>query len=142
MMVSKIGKLRTSTFKHIEAELYDYHGTKKLIKQRRIEIMHDSPSEEIVGGKSNLPSDPTSAVATKIVLDRRLNELERIVNAIEKVYESVSEDYKQLIKLKYWRKPQTKTWDGIAMEMERGRTTLFRWRNEIVQAISEILGWR
>ena len=134
-------KTHTGTFKHIESVLYKYPDAVREIQKRREELM-DKPTAELVGGKSNLPGDPTGSLAALIADDRFIRETERFTQAVEYVYEISSNEHKQLIKLKYWTKPQTKTWDGIAMEMGYGRTTLFRWRNEIIQAIGERLGWR
>lgn len=134
-------KTHTGAFKHIETVLYKYPDTVKEIVSRRSELL-DKPSEELVGGKSNLPSDPTANLATMLADDRFLKELERFAQAVEYVYNMSTDEHKQLIRLKYWTKPQTKTWDGIALEMKAGRTTIFRWRNEIIQAMGERLGWR
>lgn len=141
-MTAKPEKLRRGTVQHIEAELYDYHDTLKRIKNRRDAILHDSPSEELVGGRSNLPSDPTGSVVSQMMADKQLQELERIASAVEHVYNICDDDRKKLIRLKYWTKPQTRSWEGIAQELKVSRATSFRWRDEIVQAIGEVLGWR
>jgi len=69
-----------------------------------------------------------------------LNNLEEIAEAIEKVYNVVNDDYKKLIRLKYWTKAQTKTWKGIAAELHISRRQAFNWRDQIVQAVAEVLG--
>lgn len=139
---SKPEKLRRGTVQHIEAELYDYHYTVKIIKERREEILHDSPSEELVGGRSNIPSDPTGSAVSQLMADKQLQELERIAAAVEHIYNMCDCDRKKLVRLKYWTKPQTRSWEGIAQELKVSRATAFRWRDEIVQAIGEVLGWR
>lgn len=133
-------KMKPSTFKHIEAELASFHDTKKEIEKRREEIMNPTMTEELVGGRSNEPSDPTGRIATRLVMDKRLGELERIESAISSVYDKLADKPKQLVHLNYWTR-QKKTWEGMAMELEVGRATLFRWRNEIIKAIGENLGW-
>lgn len=139
---SKPEKLRRGTVQHIEAELYDYHDTLKRIKERRDELLYDSPSEELVGGRSNLPSDPTGSVVSQLMADKQLQELERIAAAVEYVYNMCDEQRRKLIRLKYWTRPQTRSWEGIAQEIPTSRATAFRWRDEIIQAIGEVLGWR
>lgn len=134
-------KLRTGTVKHIEAELFDYHDTLKRIKQRREELLTGT-GEELVGGKSNLPSDPTGSVVSRLIADKQLQEYERIASTVEHVYNLCDDDRKKLIRLKYWTKPQLKSWEGIAQEISISRATAFRWRDEIIQAVGEILGWR
>lgn len=138
-----LGKLRRGTFKHIEAELYDYHETIKRIKERKEEILFSSSVEENKGGANSarVPNSPTERIATMLVMDKRLRELERITEAIETVYQSLDVERKKLIRLKYWTKPQTLTWEGIALKLNVSRATVFRWREEIVNAIAEKLGW-
>lgn len=136
-----VSKLRIGTVKHIEAELFDYQDTLKRIHQRREELLTGS-SEESVGGRSNLPSDPTGNIVTRLMADKQLQELERITHAVEHVYNICDDDRKKLIRLKYWTKPQLKSWEGIAQDISISRATAFRWRDEIIQAIGEVLGWR
>lgn len=138
-----ITKLRTGTIKHIEAELFDYNDTLKRIQTRRQEIMAGTSDDENTGGgKSNIPSRPTEQLASRLVSDLQLQELERIAGAIEHVYNICDDERKKLIRLKYWTKPQTKSWEGIAQEIPTSRRQAFRMRDEIIQAVGEKLGWR
>lgn len=133
-------KLRRSTFRQLESELYDYQQTLKRIKERRDELMSDPAKEEGMPSSPSAPSSPTERYATRLTMDRQLQELERVADAIEHVYNICDKDRKQLIHLKYWTKPQTLSWEGIAQKLNIGRTTAFRWRDEIIQAMGEQLG--
>jgi RinA family phage transcriptional activator len=137
-------KLKKATFKHIESELYSYQDTLREIDRLRKDIMFtkENDDENIGGGRNNLPSSPTERIATRLATHKRLNQLEEVTHAIEKVYTSLPEDYQKLIKLKYWTRPQTLTWEGIADKLHLGRRTAFRMRDEIVECVSEVLGWR
>ncbi len=73
---------------------------------------------------------------------RKIEQLERIVEAIESVVERLPEKKKRLVQLRYWDKPRTLTWDGIALRLEIGRATAMRWRDEVIYAIAEKIGWR
>jgi RinA family phage transcriptional activator len=136
----KSTKMRPSTFKHIEAEIASLHDLRKEIIKRREEIMNPTMTEELVGGRSNEPSDPTGRIATRLVMDKRLSELERIETAITSVYEKLEEKPKLLIHMLYWSN-RKRTWEAITNELEVGRMTGFRWRNEIVYAVGDKLGW-
>lgn len=136
-----MSRLSKPAFQHIESEIFRYHETKKEVNRLRQEIMYGKPFDEnIGGGRSNLPGDPTGNIATAVVTNRKLQNMERFVHAIETVYEQSTDEHKRLIRLKYWTKPQTRTWEGIAQELNVGRMTAFRWRKEIVYAIAELLG--
>jgi RinA family phage transcriptional activator len=138
-----VEKLKTGTFKHVESELYDYWNTVKEIKRLKAEILHATPYfEKTGGGKGNLPSDPTGTTATLMVSHRRIEQQERIAEVIREVYEQLPPDKQKLVRLKYWTKPQTLTWEGIANQIPVNRATAIRWRNEIVYVIAERIGWR
>ena len=136
-------KLKTGTFKHIEAELYTYHEAKRELARLKADILHASrPPDLAGGGRSNWPGDPTGETATLLATHRRIEQLERIVEAIEAVYEALPREKQELVRLKYWTKPQTLTWEGIALRLHVSRATALRWRDEIVYAVAERLGWR
>jgi len=137
-------KLKKPTFQHIESELYSYHDTLKEIQFLRNNIMFtkENDDENVGGGRSSLPSDPTGSIGTRIATHKKLNNLEEITNAIEKVYTGLPEIHQKLVRLKYWTRPQTKTWEGIALELNVSRRQAFRWRDEVVKAVGEVLGWR
>ena len=110
----------------------------------RYEILHGGAQvdENIGGGKSNLPGDPTGQKAIALVTNRQINELEKIVQAIDFVILALPLEKQKLVQKKYWDRPQTLTWDGIALELNVSRITAMRWRQEIVQAIGYLIGWR
>ena len=132
-----------AAFAHVEAELYMYHETLKEIERIREDILYGKEIDENTGGgRGNLPSAPTERKTIAIVTHRRLQQLEQIANAIKTVYESLPEEKKRLIQLKYWTKPQRYTWEGIAEQLHISERQARRWRNEIVYSIMDFLGWR
>lgn len=137
-------KLKKATFKHIESELYSYHDTLREIEflRRNIMFCKENDDENVGGGRSSLPSSPTEKIGTRLATHKKLNQLEEVAHAIEKVYTGLPEDYQKLVRLKYWTKPQELTWDGIAMKIPVSRRTAFNMRDEVVHAISEVIGWR
>lgn len=136
-------KIKKGTFQHVESELYAYHETKKEIVRLKNDILYASALPDLTGGgRGNLPGDPTGRAATLMVTHKTIQELERIIEAIESVVERLPEKKRELVKLKYWTKPQTLTWDGIAMRLDVSRRQAINWRDEIIYAVSERLGWR
>lgn len=135
-------KLRSGTIKHIEVEIYDYHDTLKRIRERREELMTDPAKEEGMPSSPTLPSSTVERHATRLTMDRQLQELERVASAVEHVYNLCDDGRKKLIRLKYWTKPQLKSWDGIALDLHISKRQAYRWRDEVVQAVGEQLGWR
>jgi RinA family phage transcriptional activator len=137
-------KLKKATFKHIESELYSYHDTLREIEflRRNIMFCKENDDENVGGGRSSLPSSPTEKIGTRLATHKKLRQLEEVAHAIEKVYTGLPEDYQKLVRLKYWTRPQLKTWEGIADELHIGRRTAFRMRDDIVYSVSEVIGWR
>lgn len=136
-------KIKKGTFRHVESELYAYHETKKEILRLKNEILHASAPPDMAGGnRGSLPGDPTGRTAILLVTHRKIEQLELIVEAIESVAGRLPEKKRELVKLKYWTRPQTLTWDGIAMRLEVSRRTALNWREEIVYAVAGEIGWR
>lgn len=133
-------KIRPGTFKHVENELFCYWETVKEVKRLRADIIHATPVRDSEG-RGNLPGDPTGRTAVVLMTHRRLEQMERVVNAIRTVFDGLEPEKQRLIQLKYWTRPQTRTWEGIAQELHISRRQALRWRDQIVQDIAIHLGW-
>ena len=136
-------KLDKRTFRHVEKELYDYPETKKEIQRLRNEILYRTapPDENIGGSRGNMPGNPTEHIATALMTNRRIEYLERVINAIESVYERLPPEKKKLVELRYWSTWE-KSWSHIADAIGISVPLAYIWRREIVFAIAERLGWR
>lgn len=135
-------KLKPATFKHIEAELYAYHETRKEIQRIREEIINGSALDENIGGsRGNEPGRPTERIATRLVTDRRLRNLEEVVEAIDSVYNSLPENHQKMVRLKYWSSRHL-SWGRIAEECHVHPNTMTRMRRDVIYMIAEKLGWR
>lgn len=136
-------KIKRGTFHHVESELFGFHESKKAITSLIDDILHGSSNgdENVGGGRGSLPGNPTLQRATILATHRLLESMQATVKAIEQVYEQARPEYKHLMELRYWRHPQTLTWDGIAQELKVSRKQALLWRNAIVQAVAEKMGW-
>lgn len=137
-------KLKNGAFKHVESELYHFFETKRELETLRAEILHGTmtPDDNVGGGRSNLPGTPTENKAIALVASKQIEQLAQIVFAIEFVVDNLPAEKRKLVELKYWTKPQTLTWDGIAINLCCSRRTAERWRAEIVNQIGMMMGWR
>ena len=139
-------KTKKTTFKSVEGEWFDYHETLKEIARIQEAIMNpfdDELDSNTGGGKNSVRTitDPTGKMATRLYTSKKLSYLTEIVESIEKVYNALPDDYKKLVRVRYWSNKDL-NWDGIAEKIHVHRSTAIRWRNEIIQATIEVLGWR
>ena len=136
------------TFKKVEAEWYSYHNTLKEIARLREEIMNpfeEEPDDKTIIKGANSIRDidkPTERIATRLATHKQLRYLQEVTDAIEQVYNALPDEYKTLVRLRYWNKNKKQTWEGIALKLNVSERQARRWRDEIIQATVELLGWR
>jgi len=131
----------------MEHEWYNYHNTLKEIARLREEIMNpfdEEPDTNVGGGVNSVrvPGDPTGRVAARLMTSKQLNYLTEITETIEQVYNALPDNYKELVRLKYWSKNNQMTWEGIAFKVDKSERQCRRWRKEIITASIELIGWR
>ncbi|MBG9783576.1 transcriptional regulator [Shouchella lehensis] len=139
-------KLQKATFKHIEAELYQYPNTVKEIKKRRVELLHpylEEVDENQGGGVNSVRaiSRPTERMATRLTADKRLRNLEEITEAIESVYSDLNDKQKDFVRMRYWSGRNNASPVMIAMETDVSERTVHNYKRKIVEAIGEKIGW-
>jgi RinA family phage transcriptional activator len=138
--------IKRATFKHIEAELYAFPDTKKEIAKLREEIMYGSTDEdENVGAGKNsyrTPGRPTERIATRLMTDKRLRNLEEIVDAVESVYKNLDHNQRELLKMRYWSGRNNKSWERIALELEISERSVYNYRKAIITSVAGKVGWR
>jgi len=137
-------KTKKITFKKTESEWYNYHETLKEIARLREEIMNPTQLEDhnIGGEKVFSNSSPTENIAVRLTTSKQLSYLTEVVEAIDKVYNALPDEYKQLVRVRYWSKDKELNWDGVALRCNVSKRQAQRWRDEIVNATVEVLGWR
>lgn len=135
--------MRTDIKNFIEAELRDYHKTKKDLEEAK----EDIASEGIIPTMSHAQSGPTYKInrateskAMKLVTNKRIKRMEDVINAIDIVLGELPEDRIELIELKYWQRPRKLTDAGIWTRLSIDRSTFYRWDYGIKIAIAVELG--
>lgn len=139
-----IEKPKKAIFQHIEAEVSGYFNTKKEIQRLREEIMFSFGHNENVGtGKNShrTPGKPTERIATRLIINKRLRNLESIVESIDGAFGQVSEDHQKVVRMRYWSGKRL-TWEGVGQACHMHRNTAQKYRDEFVSLVAEKLGWR
>src|SRR5690625_7857010 len=104
----------------MEEEWTNYFDTLEEIAKLRQGIMYPSdkhPDENMGGGSNSVRdiTDPTASMAGRIFANKQLNHLTAIVEAIEKVYNALQNQYKEVVRMRYSRHNNKKTWAGAGM---------------------------
>jgi RinA family phage transcriptional activator len=136
-----------TTFKKIESEWFNYYRTLQEIKLLEEAILYpydesdDDPT--VVAGKNSVrnTTDPTADKVIRLTKHKQLNYLREVTSAIETVYNQLPADRKRLVHIRYWSKRKL-VWDKVAEECFVSRRQAINWRDEIIQATVEVLGWR
>lgn len=142
MQIHRGTKLRITTFKYLEEIIRRSDDYPKEINLREQEIINPYriSDENIGGGRSDVIANQTERIATKLVTDRRLSNLQREYDAFRKTFDSCDDNVKEIITMAYIDKPRTKTWDGIAVRSGYSRAQCFRYRDAFILAMAEELG--
>ena len=129
-------------FKRVEQLLEDYPKLDSEIKKRRLALLYPvrEHDENIGGSKSQSNTSLAETFVVTLDQDRRLARLEEQKFIIEEVLKELHEDDYNVIKLYYFEKPRTLTWDGIAMATRNSRSRCFEVRKNVVEEIGRKLG--
>lgn len=134
--------MASKDFKRVEQLLEDYPKLDSEIKKRRLALLYPvrEHDENIGGSKSQSNTSLAETFVVTLDQDRRLTRLEEQKFIIEEVLNKLQEDDYSVIKLYYFEKPRTLTWDGIAMATRNSRSRCFEVRKSVVEEIGRKLG--
>jgi RinA family phage transcriptional activator len=135
--------IKHELLKYIEAEIRDYHRTRAALEELRGDILDESPPPPDGMPKGSRVSNPTLNRTQRLLTCRQVQYYSRVLSALSIVLDNLPPEKYKLVKLTYWTQPQTLTPTGIAMKLNCGRNTFYRWRREICEAVARELGmWR
>ena len=133
----------SGTFKQIEIILQEYPRYEGYINRREEELLNPyTPTDtNIGGGKSNRTSDTTAVKAITLADDRILQRIRFQYRVVKRTYDSADEDTQEIIKEYYFKQPRTKTWDGIALQVNWSRRKCLNIRNAFFDKLADELGF-
>ncbi|AVQ34412.1 transcriptional regulator [Staphylococcus muscae] len=139
-------EIKPGTFRYIESEIYNLESTKREIKRLRLEILNPSKAidENIVYGplQSGEPTRTTELMATRLMTNKMLRNMEEMVHAIEYAYSKLPDEYKKVIYLKYWEPNRRMKMEHIADECNMHRNTAGKIRKNFVKAVAYEVGMK
>jgi RinA family phage transcriptional activator len=129
-------KIPRHVYKFIEAELYDYKINKKTLEALKNDVYLATFSGD-GAGRSSRRGSPSEAKVMQLMTDRQIQRLEFSVKAIEDVLETLTDEERKLLKLRYFEKRFTNK--GLAMEMGMSEPTLITAKKNIITKFAKRL---
>lgn len=132
--------MKKAIFRYIEAELYDYHQTKRLLEELKLDIIEEGPQPDllVLSMDKMRISNPTLTKTTRLLTNKRITKMSETVTAIRKVYSRLPGEKQRLVELKYWDGKYSN--QGVAEEANISIATFYRWRREVVVGVAIELG--
>ena len=124
----------------VEFKIRTFHEDKAQLAILKADLIPSAiPKYGPTTGGFNPEQRPTEDIVEHIINNRYVRQLELTVNAIQSVYDQLSEEDKDLLRLKYWQGSLTP--EGIALKLNIGRTTVYEHLNNIIVEIARRLGY-
>lgn len=130
-------KLRKSTFRYIENEIYDHHDTKAALDELTEDIILSTPPYKEI--RTPEPKDPTGLTASMLATNKLKKRMEETVYAIDIVIINTDPEIRDVLEDKYWTRPYL-SWVDVAEIYLRDKSTVYRWRTDFVIDIARRLG--
>lgn len=135
-------RLRVSdtALRHVERELYHEALTRHQLEQQRRDLIEarDFGADDVPLRGQLEYSDPTGFRGTLVAQDRRLNEMRRILTAIDEARAAATPELRRFWALWYGAGASI---HAVCEACAIDRATAYRWRRSIVIAVGSRLGW-
>lgn len=129
-------RLSKNTFKYVEQEIRQYKNILKELSRLKNDIILATPEKQ--EKRSSAFGSSTESKVVKISMDRKIMELEKTKNAIEKTYQRLCQD-KQAVMEEYWKSRYTNS--GLADKLGVDERTIRRWKQYIVYSVAAELNF-
>lgn len=132
--------IRDGAYRHTEDIIRSFHKYPRWIKELEEKLLY--PHKEIdanQGTGGNLPSSPTENTAMSLISDNKLQQMKREYEQLLEMLAKTDDKTKRIIELWYIERPQTKTWDGISLEVGLTKRQCFRLRDAFIKELAEKL---
>lgn len=114
---------------------------KRDLKFREWELLNPHQEDIMVGGRSNKISDTTGKRAVLLAEDELYQNLKRIINGIETLYETLDDDEKTIVEMRYRAKRGYNEWEDIAYELGYSRRKVLKIRDGIIDRTALEIKW-
>lgn len=141
-----MGRIPLDAKQRAEADLRNYPRYTKERDERRYDLLHQTPPpSDGMPKQKGTTGDPTFSATARLIMNTRLEFLERICTGIERCLAILDFDpdaqwrKQRIIELLYWREGYTV--EKVAQELGYSVRAVYRWKAEILLTISEEMGY-
>jgi RinA family phage transcriptional activator len=130
-------RLSKNTYKYIEGELRSFRQTEKELNELKDDITLATPIKQ--EGHSYTPGDPTQNKTMAILKDKKIQRMQKTVDAVRKTYNRLDSKRRRMVDEYYFANRYTT--EGIACRLDVDRRTVNRWKQRVVYAVAIELGY-
>lgn len=136
-------KLSRHDVKKLEDYWINIEDYKTQLRHRERDLLEGwcESDSNIGGGKSQRISDTTGNKASVLADDVMYQNLKRIVHTIESMYETLDDDLKTIVDMKYRSKGEEYEWSHVADVRFMSVQRILRKRNHLIDETAKRLGW-
>lgn len=129
-------ELNKKVYEYIDFELKHFEESKKLLDIMEIDIIEEKASSD-GQPRGNTTGDPTQQKALKLISNVALARIQYTVDAIKRVYENLTEEYKDFFDWCFTKDAgKVKTCEKVHIAPR----TYNRWKDKIIYATAKELG--
>ena len=114
---------------------------KRDLKFREWELLNPHQENVMVGGRSSNISDTTGNKAILLAEDELYQNLQRIINGVERLYTTLDDDEKTIVDMRYRTKRGYNEWEDIAYELGYSRRKVLKIRDGIIDRTANEIKW-
>ncbi|MCQ9211645.1 MULTISPECIES: transcriptional regulator [unclassified Streptococcus] len=123
----------------LDDELFGYKDVDRAIRIRREELSSNNSSDvNIRSNKSGHISRVPETLTVRFASDIRLKNLELYKETVEKLYENLTEEQREIFNLRWIQADYS--WKDIERKVHMSKTTVYRQRYRILEKYDELKG--
>ncbi|MEB5649010.1 transcriptional regulator [Mammaliicoccus sciuri] len=135
--MAKVVDLNREDMKVLEGYIKNVDKLRMRLRVRKLELMDNPIIDNPGGGKSNLPSSPIEREIILCLKDTYYNNLDKIIKAVDIIYDGADNDVQEIMRLKYWEpKPGIETWEELAKHLHYSKTSILRVRERYLKDLA------
>ncbi len=133
----KVVDLNREDMRVLEGYIKNVDKLRMRLRVRKLELMDNPIIDNPGSGKPNLPSSPIEREVMMCLKDAYYTNLDKIITAVDSIYNGADEDVQEIMRLKYWEpKPGVEAWEDLAKHLHYSKTSILRVRERYLKDLA------